>query len=130
MSQLLQTLYRPTATPIDGTLAPDSYFNGLPLAGGVLAVDLSSAIDHYHQGLPFTANSRLAVSINQPISHFGSGAAPFDAAGRLVTSTVEEDKVLGGVPYFEDKVSVVITGAPLNTSPFSDGFDTGFEEIV
>jgi len=83
---------------LDGTAVPTYFDEGIPYEAGRLAVDLSSAIQHYHMGLPFTANSRLAVSTANPV-RFNSGATPFDAAGRLCMSSLPVDHYSAGIPY-------------------------------
>jgi hypothetical protein len=83
-----------------GTLAPDHYSSGLPFdADGSVSIDTATAIDHYHQGLPFTAVGRIAASVGQAVVRFGSGAAPFDATGRLATAALAVDHYSSGVPY-------------------------------
>jgi len=83
---------------LDGVLAPEYFYQGLPWEAGVLAVDLVGAIDHYHEGIPFTAVGRLAVSEDAPV-RFGAGAAPFDANGRLAMSNDAVDHYSSGIPY-------------------------------
>jgi hypothetical protein len=109
MSQLLEG--PPAATYTPGTIratnaagnAPLVFHNGLPyealeLLG--LQIDSISAIDHHHQGLPFTAAGRLAVDTNGVVSYFGHGSAPFTAAGRLcVSTTATGAKASCGVRY-------------------------------
>jgi len=74
------------------------YTNGLPYEGGALAVDTIGAISHYHMGLPYTAVNRLATTSNAP-TYYGSGAAPFDAAGRLCIVAGVIADYSSGVPY-------------------------------
>ena len=96
----------------DGTGAPDHFDQGLPyMAAAVegdlalLAVDTVSAIDHHHQGLPFTAASRLATVVDAVVDYYGSGAAPFDAANRLVTTGSPAASWIAGVTFNSGKVA-------------------------
>jgi len=74
------------------------YTNGLPYEGGLLAIDTIGAISHYNMGLPFTAVDRIAATVSAP-TYFGSGAAPFDAAGRLCIVAGAIADYSSGVPY-------------------------------
>jgi hypothetical protein len=83
----------------DGTLAPDHFQNGLPYeVDKTLAVDVDGTIAHYHQGLGFTAISRLAVTLTGPPARFGNGSAPMSASGHLVLA-------LGTNSYYEHGVT-------------------------
>jgi hypothetical protein len=67
-----------------GSIAPDHYWNGIPIAAdGDLAIENGGDIDHFSQGLPMTAVGRLVVAIDGVVDHYGSGAAPFDVNNRL-----------------------------------------------
>jgi len=50
-----------------------------------LAFDEEQPVSFHHQGLPFTAQGRLATSTEAPV-RFNNGAMPLDAAGRLCLS--------------------------------------------
>jgi len=100
-------------------------------ADGSLAVDTVSAIDHYHQGLPFTAVGRLAVAFAPP-TYFGGGAAPFTAAGRL--SLIDGGVYvasLAAVRYTVDGEVLIGAGVPEavpngNITPAASAPDAGF----
>ena len=81
-----------SAAPIEG------FSQGLPYIGDAVAVDLSAAVTHHHQGLPFTADGKLAAVVAAP-DYFGSGAAPFTSAGRLAVSSNAASKYLAGVTF-------------------------------
>lgn len=82
MSQLLQGKTVPI--PVSGGEPPDFFWNGIPMnADHTLAVDEEGPISLHHQGLPFTAQGRLAVSSLNPPVRFNSGAMPLDSGGRL-----------------------------------------------
>jgi hypothetical protein len=70
-------------------------------ATGRILFDAAGAIDHYHNGLPFTAAGALCTN-NAPPDYYHQGL-PFSAAGRLCT---------GG-------------GAPTRFSTGSAGFGNG-----
>lgn len=72
--------------------------NWLETIESVLSVDLVGAIDHYHQGLPFTAANAIAASV-AAVASYGSGGMPLDAAGRLATEKVAVDYFSAGIPY-------------------------------
>lgn len=110
MSQLLQIATRRNAEAIDvadGFGVPLYFDQGIPydeIEGGQLGVatQLAGVIDHYHQGLPFTAQGRLAVTNDKPVEYYGSGAAPFDAGGLLVLGSTVIDHYSAGIPYTAD----------------------------
>lgn len=82
MSQLLQVPAREGLNALNGSSAPALFHAGLPYVDAdTLAVDLAGAIVYHHQGLPFTAEGRLAATQDPP-TDYGPGAAPL-AAGRL-----------------------------------------------
>jgi hypothetical protein len=83
-----------------GTATPAYWYNGLPYTGGELAVDDSTAIDHYHQGVGFTAVGRLCITTGAPV-YFTSGAAPMNA-GRLCMSGGAAVNYTSGVAYNSD----------------------------
>lgn len=104
MSALLQLVTPRGATGainvVDGTGVPDHFTAGLPYdSAGSLAIDTVSAIDHHHQGLPFTANSRIAASVGVAVADVGDGAAPYTAAGRLAFGTGVITHHNSGVAY-------------------------------
>lgn len=110
MSQLLQVATRQGAIKVlnSFTLAPDYFDQGIPfdnVEGGVLslAVDITGDIHHFHQGLPFTLEGRLAATQDKPVEYFGSGGAPFDALGRLVFGSGAVDHFSAGIPYTADR---------------------------
>ena len=87
------------------TQVPHHFANGLPYeVAGVLAIDITGAISHYAQGLPFTANGRLVTSDREPITYYGGGAAPFDANGRLAVD------VAGPITHWSSGVPYTATG--------------------
>lgn len=87
MSQLLQG--KTEAIPISGGEPPDSFWNGIPMnVDGTLAIDDEGPISFHHQGLPFTAQSRIATDPLGAVVSFNNGAMPLTAAGRLSTSAV------------------------------------------
>lgn len=89
------------------------FHNGLPY-GGVefnreVPMDSISAIDHHHQGLPFTANGRVAVDVDGVIAYYGSGSAPFTAAGRLCVESGAITHHTSGVGYTAfNRVAIVV----------------------
>lgn len=91
----------------DGTIAPVGFDQGLPYTQNkYLAIDTVGAVDHYHQGLPFTVESRVAVVIEGTVDRYGAGAAPFDAAGRLVMTEDPSEIWLGAVGFNAGRISV------------------------
>ncbi len=108
MSQLLQVATRGGGSiPFsEGVVAPTYFDQGIPFteSEGVVGVSvtLAGVIDHYHQGLPFTAVGRLAVTNDKPVDHYGSGAAPFDVSGLLVLGSGAVDHFSAGIPYTVD----------------------------
>jgi hypothetical protein len=90
-----------SVSAIDGTGIPEYVSQGLPFDSGQLAVDTASAIHHYHQGLPFTANSRIAASQDPP-TRFNSGGMPLTATGRLSMDSDAVDHYSAGIPYESD----------------------------
>jgi hypothetical protein len=98
----------------DALAAPLFFHAGLPFDGSyLLAVDGTSAIDHHHQGLPFTAAGRLAVALDGTVDRIGGGAAPFDVAGRLVVGvSAAIDHTVYGVPYDAQSRVVVVPKVP------------------
>ena len=101
MSQLLQVFTRANGVVdvVDATIAPTGFDQGLPLAVNALAIDTVSAIDHHHQGLPFTANSRIAANVDGVVDSVQSGTMPIDSNGRLVFGTGAVDHVATGIPF-------------------------------
>jgi hypothetical protein len=84
----------------DGLTAPDHFANGLPYdADSTLSVAVDGVIDHYHQGLGFTAIGRLVTTLTGPPTRFGSGAAPFNATGALVMAIGANAHYAHGVGY-------------------------------
>jgi uncharacterized protein with WD repeat len=79
-------------------------FQGIPLEDGKVAVDDAGAITHYHQGIPMTAEGRVAVTIDGTVSYLGAGGAGFDDAGRMVISAegAVPNRSLNGVGYLID----------------------------
>ena len=100
MSQLLQVATRDTLRFVTGVGAPDFISQGIPFDTlGVVQADLGGVIAFYHQGLPFTADSRIVINFDVPVGSYGSGAAPFDANGRLVVGSGPTDHYSCGIPY-------------------------------
>jgi hypothetical protein len=120
MSQLLQVATRSGAVAtLDGGGAPSRVDQGIPYDGLSVAADLSGVVDHHHQGLPFTAVGRLAVTSSPPL-YYGSGAAPM-SNGRLCMVDSSIDHYSAGIPYTSaglvattglDPNGVVITTQP------------------
>jgi hypothetical protein len=116
MSQLLASTIRGqklgALSYVDGTSAPTYFSNGLPYENdGSVAVAVDGVIDHYHQGLPFTAYGRLVVTLSGPPTRFGGGAAPFSASGQLVLGS-DVTHYSGGIPFTATSAINSITGAP------------------
>jgi len=93
-----------SATPItEGTAYPEYFDQGLPFDGGTIAVDVSSPIAYYDTGLPFTANSRIAVTTLPPV-RWDADAVPYGANDRVAMS---EDPV----SHYSSKLPYTIDGA-------------------
>jgi hypothetical protein len=94
---------------VDGTSLPTGFTGGIPVDNSegapAVAADTSGAITHYHQGLPFTAEGRIAIVQDGPIAYWGSGAAPFSSAGRLIVTGTPYNSYIA-VPYGDSKVEV------------------------
>ncbi len=107
MSQLLQVATRAGGvfTVLSGNTPPDFFDQGIPYVNdeGVikLAVEVAGPIHHYHQGLPFTAEGRLAATTDKPVVYFSSGA-PFDDEGFLCFGSLAFDHTSAGIPYTAD----------------------------
>ena len=104
MSQLLQIATRGgQLIALSGATAPSFIDQGIPYVDdeGVIkvAVEIAGVIDHHHQGLPFTAAGRLAVTNDKPVVYYGSGGAPFDATGLLVFGSGPIDHFSAGIAY-------------------------------
>lgn len=99
MSALLQIAARITDFPtVDGVAVPAGIINGVPFDAGGVAVDLTSPITYYNQGIPFTTSGRLAAGQGAP-SYFGVGGAGFTAAGRLAMDVLATTHYSSGIPY-------------------------------
>jgi hypothetical protein len=133
MSALLQVAARfpGVALPVlVGTAAPTKIMGGIPYDSGVLAIDTTNAIARHHQGLPFTANGRLAASDLDPVD-FNSGAEPLDTNGRLAMSNDSITSWSSGIPYvstggiaadgLDTFLGVRITVQPTSQSVQEDG---------
>lgn len=74
------------ASPIKargGAAKPAYVHNGLPFdPDGALAIE-DMPVDHFSQGLPMTANGRIAASTNGDVLHIANAATPFTATGVL-----------------------------------------------
>ena len=68
------------------TTVADNISGSLPYDGGNLAVDTVSAITHISNGLNYTANQRLCVSIDTAKAYV-AGGLPFTSAGRMAMTT-------------------------------------------
>jgi len=119
MSQLLQVATRGggSIVAIGGADPPSFVDQGIPfdiLEGGVIAMStvLAGVISHHHQGLPFTAEGRLAVTNDKPVDYYGSGAAPFDSIGLLALGSGPVDHYSAGIPYTVDGQIAVIAVPP------------------
>ena len=100
MSALLNFLARDGLGAFDDTIAPSQFVNGLGVEGEQrLAVEDGAAIDHYHQGLPFSSTGRVCVSLGATVAKVGNGGAPFDANGMLCLSTDPVTNHANGVAY-------------------------------
>ena len=104
MSQLLQVATRGgQILALSGVTAPDYFDQGIPYISdeGVtkVAVEIAGIIDHYHQGLPYTAVGRLAVTNDKPVDYFGSGSAPFDVSNLLDFGSGPVEHHSAGIPY-------------------------------
>ena len=87
MSQLLQQNRYQSYVAADGVTPPAFVKNGIPYAAsGAFAVTTTSAIDHYHQGLPFSAEGRLCIETISPPVRVGNGATPFTASGKVAVA--------------------------------------------
>ena len=117
MTQLIQRLdaTNPVAGWIDGTDAPTLIKDGIPYDRGALALDISSAISYYHMGLPFTANGRLAASIDVAVARIGNGAAPFTAANRLAFSQNAAVSYIAAVGFTADSM-ISLTASEFNST--------------
>jgi hypothetical protein len=101
---------------VDSSSLPTGFTGGIPVdnsQGPAVAVDVGGTIDHYHQGLPFTAAGRIVVVLDATVAYYGSGAAPFDANGRLIV-TAGPDTAYIAVPFKDGKV---VTGLPGGSGP-------------
>ncbi len=105
MSQLLQVASRRGGFEILDGVAPPTFFDqGIPYFDdeGVqrLAVQIAGVIHHYHQGLPFTADGRLAAASDKPVDRIAPGGAPFEAVTNfLVFGSGGIDHYAAGIPY-------------------------------
>lgn len=86
---------------------PQTYSNGVGVMNiGAVCIDPGGTIDHFQGGLPCTADGRLVVQLNQPVS-------PGDAfVGGIRVGP------LGGI--------YIVDGAPPVPNGFSSGFSQGF----
>ena len=126
MSQLLQVACRGGfLNVVEGVGPPTHYDQGIPYDGDGVAVSVSFAIDHWHQGLPFNVDGRLAVTLGPPQS-IEAGPIPINLANNRVTSSTESvpSNFNGGVPYGLD--GGLVTGAFIIASAFDLGFSNGF----
>ena len=84
----------------NGVAAPDHFSNGVPYeADKSVAVAIDGVIDHYHQGLGFSAAGRLAATLTGPPTRFNSGAAPMNATGHLVFAIGSNAHYNSGLGY-------------------------------
>jgi hypothetical protein len=84
--------------------SPDHYANGLPYeVDGSLCFE-TGAITHYHQGLPLTANDRVAVAATAPV-RYNSGAMPIASNGTLSVA------LAGGVDHYSSGVGYTSGGS-------------------
>lgn len=97
MSQLLQVPARNGLNVFVGATPPPLFHGGLPYENATdIAVDLTGPVAYHHQGLPFTAEGRLAVTEDPPTEQ-GPGAMPL-ASGRLcMQNAVPAEYIPGGV---------------------------------
>lgn len=119
MSQLLQVATRGggSIVAITGFDPPSFVDQGIPfdeIEGGaiVLATTIAGVISYHYQGLPFTAEGRLAVTNDKPVDYYGSGAAPFDAIGLLALGSGAVDYFSAGIPYTVDGQIAVVAPIP------------------
>lgn len=67
----------------DADTIPDHYHNGLPFeADGTLAITFTQAITHFSQGIPFSIEGRVNMSVFAQ-TFFGDGAAPYSNSQHL-----------------------------------------------
>ncbi len=102
MSQLLQIATRKggAVAAFNALTAPAFFDQGIPFdSAGQIAVDNVGGIDHFWQGLPFTAVGRLVSAIDVAVDRIAPGGAPFTAAGRLVFGNGAVDHYSHGIPY-------------------------------
>ncbi len=118
MSQLLQGATRggESIVAFHATDPPEYFWNGLPYdrveGTPALAIELGpvAGIDHYHQGLPFTAVGRLAIDSGKPVAYYGSGAAPFSDLSLIDLAVGAVDHYSAGIPYtVGGQVEAVVT---------------------
>tara|TARA_R110000764_G_scaffold40882_7_gene91485 strand:- start:144 stop:1805 length:1662 start_codon:yes stop_codon:yes gene_type:complete len=69
-----------------------------PYDDGALAVDSVSAITHTSNGLNYTANQRLAMSLQASVSRVVNGI-PLDSAGRVAMSSGDVNHYANGFPF-------------------------------
>ncbi len=101
MSQLFQVATRtgPVVTST-GSLAPDYFDQGLPYdAGGGLAIHSGGAIDHYHQGIPFTVVGRISAALPGTVTRISPGGVPFTVEGFVAFGGAGVDHYSAGIPY-------------------------------
>ncbi len=99
MSQLLQVATRSGVITIEA-LNPATFDQGIPYtASGAVAYENLGGIDHHHQGLPFTAASRLAGVLNGVVDSIQPGGIPITVNGHIVFGTGAIDHYSAGIPY-------------------------------
>ena len=98
MSALLQGRSIDGAIPVFTGEDPPAFFhNGIPYHSPRVIATTQAPVDHYHQGLPFSAAGRLCTAVGN-VAYFGGGAAPFNADGDIALAAVS-DHYSSGVPY-------------------------------
>tara|TARA_R110002096_G_scaffold2926_5_gene14897 strand:+ start:1559 stop:3175 length:1617 start_codon:yes stop_codon:yes gene_type:complete len=85
----------------NGTNIADYVSAGRSYEGGALAVDTVSAITHVSNGLNYTANQRLAASLDIGIASI-VGGIPLDSSGRVAMSSGAVSYYANGLPFTLD----------------------------
>ena len=114
MSGNLQTVPKEadgSLTIADATDTPNYYVNGLPFdTGSTLAVDYTGAIASYYQGLPLTAEGRIACT-KDAVDRVSSGL-PIAASEKVSMTGDAPSYYAGGVPYSSGGTLAGGTGVP------------------
>ena len=106
MSAIFHSVPKTAAAQLDitdGAAAPNHFSNGLGFeADGTLSIQFDGVVDHWHQGIPFTAVGRVVLSQNPP-NFFSSGATPVVSNQSIAsTNAGAVDHYVHGVGYTVD----------------------------